>query len=273
MTITQTELKQRLNDAVNWAREAGELILGYFQQSGLQVDRKADESPVTAADRNAETLLQEKVQRHYPQDGFLGEEHGDVPSQNDCRWIVDPIDGTKAFVAGVPMFGTLIGLESDGDVILGVCRFPALNEVVYAAQQLGAFRQTGDASPQQIRVSETAELSEALFCYTEYELFRETGRETVFETFVERCRGARGWGDCYGHMLVATGRADVMLDPVMSAWDAAALLPILREAGGSFTDIKGQSTIHGGNGVSVNAALKDGVLAVLRSQRTGCERR
>lgn len=262
----KNELQQRLRHAVQWAEEAGKLILGYYQHTGLRVERKADASPVTEADRNAEMLLRRRVTEVYPQDGFLGEEHGEVPAKNGYRWIVDPIDGTKAFVAGVPLFGTLIGLECGDEVVLGVCRFPALNEVIFAARDLDARWQRGDEAPQTIRVSNTAALSEALFCYTEFDLFRQVQREEVFRQLVERCRGARGWGDCYGHMLVATGRAEIMVDPVMNAWDAAALLPILREAGGHYLSWEGEPGIHGGNGVSVNAALRGEVLSLLRRQ-------
>ena len=262
-TLTENDLKQRLDAAIDWSREAGELILGYFQSSGLKVDRKSDATPVTDADRNAESLLRKQVAERFPQDGFLGEEHGEVPSQNGLRWIVDPIDGTKAFVAGVPMFGTLIGLECGDDVAMGVCRLPALNEVIYAATGCGAHWQIGNEPPRKIQVSETADLADALFCYTEVELFERNQSMPAFLALQQRTRATRGWGDCYGHLLVATGRAEIIADPSMNAWDAAALIPILREAGGSLTTWNGDSMTHGGNGLSVNAALKDEVLAIL----------
>ena len=264
MNLNERELQRRLDAAIAWAREAGELILGYYQSDGLKVDRKSDASPVTIADRDAESLLRDRVAAQFPQDGFLGEEHGEVESQNGLRWIVDPIDGTKAFIAGVPLFGTLIGLESGDNVLLGVCRFPALREVVYAANGCGAYWQIDGETPAAIRVSETAELSDALFCYTEAELFERLGRRDVFDELLAQSRVARGWGDCYGHMLVAAGRADLMVDPFMNAWDAAALLPIIREAGGCFTAWNGATTVRGGNGVSVNAALKEQLLAILK---------
>lgn len=264
--ITQDDLRERLDRAVEWAREAGGLILGHYQSRELAVDRKSDESPVTIADRDAESLLRDRVAAAYPEDGFLGEEHGEVESQNGLRWIVDPIDGTKAFVAGVPLFGTLIGLEAGDDVILGVARFPALDEVVYAANGLGATWRVAGEAARPAKVSEVNRLSDALCCYTEYELFQQTNREGVFRECIARCRKTRGWGDCYGHMLVATGRAEFIADPLMNAWDAAALLPILREAGGSYTSWRGESTIHDGTGVSVNAALKDDVLALLSGE-------
>ncbi len=209
MHFENIDLKSRLEAAVESAREAGELILGYYQSSGLKVDRKADSSPVTEADRNAESLLRQRVAEHFPQDGFLGEEHGEVRSRNGLRWIVDPVDGTKAFVAGVPMFGTLIGLEAGTDVLLGVCRFPALNEVIFAGSGTGSSWQIGTEPPRPIRVSDIAELSNALFCYTEVGLFEQSQRTNAFNTLRQRTRVSRGWGDCYGHMLVATGRAEL----------------------------------------------------------------
>ena len=272
MSLTENELQQRLNHALAWSREAADLILGHYQSQGLSVDRKSDESPVTIADRDAEALLRKRVGETYPQDGFLGEEHGEVESQNGLRWIVDPIDGTKAFVAGVPMFGTLIGLETGvgssdaSDVVLGICRFPALDEVIYAASGLGAHWKRGNDTPGPARVSTVSKLAEALFCYTEYDLFQRVDRVDVYDKCLSQCRAVRGWGDCYGHMLVATGRAEFIADPLMNAWDAAALLPILREAGGSYTSWRGESTIHDGTGVSVNAALKDDVLALLSGE-------
>jgi len=265
MHLDNIDPKPRLEAAVDWAREAGELILGYYQSAGLKVDRKSDASPVTEADRSAELLLRERVAEHFPGDGFLGEEHGELRSQNGLRWIVDPIDGTKAFVAGVPLFGTLLGLEAGPDVLLGVCRFPALNEVISAADGCGAHWQIGEQPAKPIRVSDVADLSNALFCYTEVGLFEQTNRMDAFHELRRRTRATRGWGDCYGHMLVATGRAELCADPIMNAWDAAALLPILHEAGGSYTAWNGEPTIHGGDGVSVNAALKDVVLGILRS--------
>ncbi len=263
MPLTDTEKRSRLDFAIEIAREAGELILGYYRVEGLDVERKADESPVTIADRRAEQLLRERIAESYPEDGILGEEFGDKPSANGFRWILDPVDGTKAFVHGVGQFGTLIGLEQGDDVILGVANFPALHELVYAAAGLGSWWKIGDAEPKRAAVSSVDALSDALFCFTEITGFHNIGRTDAFEALRTSCRVARGWGDCYGHILVATGRADVMVDPELNAWDAAPLLPIVKEAGGCFADWTGNETIHGGNGISVNAALKDDVLRIL----------
>jgi histidinol phosphatase-like enzyme (inositol monophosphatase family) len=260
--------KPRLQFALDVARRAGELILGHYQSDGLAVDAKHDSSPVTAADRGAEELIRRAVATEFPGDGVLGEEFGELAGSNGLRWILDPVDGTKSFIHGVPLFGTLIGLEADGRVVLGVCRFPALGEVVYAAKGLGAWWQVDSALPRPARVSAVDRLSEALFCVTTISGWERIGRYETFEALRSRCKLTRGWGDCYGHALVATGRADVMVDPLMNVWDAAALLPILEEAGGHFVDWEGRPAIDSGNGVSVNHALRDEVLEILAQNAT-----
>ncbi len=258
------DIGRRLQFALQEARAAGGLILKYYQNADLAVDLKSDQTPVTAADRGAEELLRNRIHESFPEDGILGEEFGETPSQNGCRWILDPIDGTKSFVHGVPLFGTLIGLEQDGRMVMGVCRFPALDEVVYAAKGGGCWWQTGGDNPRRTQVTETAEISKALFCFTEIEGWNTIGRFDAFARLSREVRITRGWGDCYGHAMVATGRADFIVDPLMSPWDAAALVPILEEAGGHFVDWNGEATIHGGNGISVNRALKDAVLERLK---------
>jgi len=259
----QQELGSRLKFAVDAAREASELILSHFQSVDLRVDLKKDASPVTIADRGAEELLRRKIVDLFPRDGILGEEFGEQPAQNGFRWILDPIDGTKSFVHGVPLFGTLIGIELDGRMAGGVCRMPGLDEVVYAGRGTGCWWQQGDRAPRQARVSQVSEFSQAMFCFTEYEGYLATGRGEVFPRLVESARITRGWGDCYGHILVATGRADVMVDPRMSPWDAAALVPLVIEAGGSFFDWTGEETINGGCGCSTNGLLREQTLKLL----------
>lgn len=258
-------IRSRLEFARAAAAEAGQLILSYYRRSGLQVDQKADSSPVTAADRGAEKLIRDGLTSSFPDDGFLGEESGETPSRNGFRWIIDPVDGTKSFVHGVPLFGTLIGVEYEGRVVAGVCRLPALDEVVYAAVGSGAWWQIGSEDPRPTRVSSVSRLNEALQCFTSVTGFAKVGRPDVFERLCRETRLTRGWGDCYGHVLVATGRAELIVEPQMNAWDAAALVPILEEAGGHYLDWSGRPTHTGTNGVSVNAALKDAVLEILAS--------
>ena len=263
MAGNSDELTARLELAVEVAGAAGRLIMGYFQAADLTVERKRDASPVTAADREAEELIRERIGERFPGDGFLGEEYGEQPGGSGYRWIIDPVDGTKSFIHGVPLFGTLIGLEDEGRMVAGVCRMPALDEVVYAATGQGAWWQRGRNPPGRATVSTVAPLGEALFSTTTITGWRTTGRQDVFDRLCAAAGLVRGFSDCYGHLLVATGRADLMVDPEMNNWDAGALLPILEEAGGHFVDFDGHATIDGGCGLSVNAALKDEVLAVI----------
>ena len=253
----------RLDFAVAVAAEAGELIMRHYNDAGMVVERKRDDSPVTAADREAEQLIRRRVAEQWPEDGVLGEEFEETPGTNGFRWILDPIDGTKSFIHHVPLFGTLIGLEHDGQMVAGVCRMPALDEVAYGGTGLGAWWQQGGGAPRPARVSSVQRLDEALFCTTTITRWRTLGRQDVFDRLCGHSSLARGWSDCYGHLLVATGRADVMVDPVMNVWDAAALLPIVQEAGGHFLTLDGRPVVDGGNGLSVNAEIRDEVLGLI----------
>ncbi|NNJ26457.1 histidinol-phosphatase [Alienimonas chondri] len=255
-----SDLQERLDFANQAALDVQPFILEYFQNPDLEVIRKGDDSPVTVADKGAEERIRDAIAAKFPDDGILGEEFDEVPGSNSYRWVLDPIDGTKPFVRGVPLFGTLIGLERDGKCVLGVSRFPGLNEVVYGAEGLGAWWIRGDGSKRRAKVSEISSPDEALLCTANPRRWTDRSMKEAFELFNTDYRLTRGWADCYGHMLVATGRAEVMIDPVMSLWDAAALLPIVKEAGGSFVTWAGEERADGGDGISVNAALKEDVL-------------
>lgn len=258
------DFTDRLTLALEAAAEASRTILKYYQAANLSVESKTDESPVTIADRSAEQLIRELVSSRFPHDGILGEEFPDREGTNGFRWILDPIDGTKPFISGVPLFGTLIGVEFEGRMVAGVCRFPALNEVVYAADGTGTWWQIGENSPSRTFVSTEANLSRARLMFTEPTSWIPVGRYDILSDIMQKVRFARGWGDCYGHAMVATGRAEMAIDPLMSPWDIAALIPILREAGGTCVDWQGNENIAGGDGVSVNAALRDQVIEMLR---------
>jgi len=254
----------RLEFALRTSKDAGQLIMQHYQSQELGVESKADDSPVTVADRGAEQLIRQQLAEQFPDDGILGEEFDDVESSSGYRWILDPIDGTKPFIHGVPLFGTLIGLEHNSRMVAGVCRMPAMNEVVYAEEGEGAWWQIGDEAPRSAHVSSCSSLNQARLMITEPTHTVHCGRQPIFDTLMRSVRLARGWGDCYGHMLVATGRAEIALDPVMSAWDIAALIPIVREAGGSCTDWKFQEDIFGGDGVSCVPELVDELRALLK---------
>lgn len=258
MTTDKKQLKQLLDFAVDIAREAGAITYRYYQGSFV-AERKADNSFVTIADRESEAYLRSRIAEAFPDDAILGEEGGGKPGSSNRRWILDPIDGTYSFVHGVPLYGVLIGLELDDEAVLGVVNLPALGDLVYAARGLGCFW-NGEAA----RVSSTSAIDQALLLSTDFGICEQYGFGPAAEALQQQVQARRTWGDCYGHVLVATGRADIMLDPVMDVWDCAPLLPILEEAGGTFTDWKGMRTIHGGNAISTNGVLFDEVMEVVR---------
>jgi len=258
MILDKVELKSLLDFAVQMAREAGDITYRHFKGSFV-AERKADNSFVTTADREAERNLRASIERAFPDDGILGEEEGEKVGTSPRRWIIDPVDGTYSFVHGVPLYAVLIGLEIEGESVLGAANLPALNELVYAARGLGCFW-----NDQPARVSATESLSEALLLATDFGTCEQNGFGPAAEKLQRRVNARRTWGDAYGHVLVATGRADVMLDPVMNVWDCAALSPIVEEAGGTFTNWQGERTIHGGNAISTNGLLFDGVMETIR---------
>src|SRR6202158_5579799 len=258
MATDTKELKTLLDFAVDMAREAGAITYRYFQGS-FAAERKADNSFVTIADREAETYLRARIEAAFPEDSILGEEEGDKSGASDRRWILDPVDGTYSFVHGVPLYGVLIGLEIEDEPILGAVNLPALGEMVYAARGLGCFWNGAPA-----HVSTTASLDQALLLSTDFGICERYGFGPATESLQRQAHARRTWGDAYGHVLVATGRADIMLDPIMNVWDCAPLLPILEEAGGTFTDWNGTRTIPGGNAISTNGLLFDGVMEVVR---------
>jgi histidinol phosphatase-like enzyme (inositol monophosphatase family) len=243
-------LKHRLEIAKAAAWEGGKATLRHFQ-SGLAVDWKPDRSPVTAADRESEALLFSILRREFPGDAFLGEEGGERPGTTGYRWIVDPLDGTKSFIQGVPLYGVMVGLEDpSGDVVVGAVAFPALGDLVAGAHGEGTMW-----NDRRARVSNIGVLKDACVLFGSYRSFQDVGGGEGFDRVVAASRVCRGWGDCYGHCLVATGRAEAMLDPILEVWDIAALLPILEEAGGAFTDWRGQRTIRGRSGISTNGKV------------------
>jgi histidinol-phosphatase len=249
------ELGELLDFAVELARRAGDITLQYFRRQP-ETSTKADGSYVTIADRQAEEYLRRQISGRFPDDGILGEEQGESTGRSGRRWIVDPIDGTFAFVHGVPFYGVLIALEIDQQMVAGVVNIPALGEIVSAAKGIGCFLNGEPA-----RVSTTGELKDALLLSTDFSACARYGFGPAAELLQGRAKTSRTWGDCYGYVLVATGRADVMLDPVMNLWDCAPLLPIMEEAGGTFTDWRGVRTAAGGNAIATNGLLFEEVMS------------
>jgi histidinol-phosphatase len=256
-------LQPRLDLAVEAARGAGLVTLEYFRRENLDVELKCDDTPVTAADRQAEQYLRQRIAEAFPEDGIFGEEFEEQSGTSGFRWILDPIDGTKSFIHGVPLYSTLVGVEYEGQSVLGVIRIPALDECVYAARGLGAWYTQGDRPPTPARVSQRQPLAKALFVTSEVMSFDRVDRRPVYDRLQSAARLTRTWGDGYGYLMVATGRADVMVDPIMALWDAAAMPPILEEAGGTFCDWQGNPTYQAGEGIATNGLLLKEVLALV----------
>ena len=266
MDHADPQIARRLELAVQIAREAGMITLEHFRRQDLLVERKDDDTPVTVADRRAEEHLRGRISEEFPDDAILGEEFPDRPGDSGFRWILDPIDGTKSFVHGVPLYGILIGVEYQGESVLGVIRIPALEECVYAAVGQGAWYTLGEHPPVPARASSDKPLSEALFLTSEVSTFDEIGRRDVYDTLARETRLSRTWGDCYGYLLVATGRAELMVDPVVAVWDLAALKPIIEEAGGIFTDWQGRRTIHSGQAIASSGQIHGDVLSIVQAE-------
>jgi histidinol phosphatase-like enzyme (inositol monophosphatase family) len=263
MTTDDSAITQRLEVALQAARKAGRSTLDHFQRDSLAVERKSDDTPVTVADRNAERILREHIIAAFPNDAILGEELGEQSGKTGYRWILDPIDGTKSFIFGVPLYTTLVGVEVEGRSVVGIIYAPALDECVYAASGHGTWFLQGDAEPGQVRVSNRA-LAEGLFVTSQVDLFAGRGATEAYLALERSAYVTRSWGDGYGYLLVATGRAELMVDAELNLWDAAALQPVIEEAGGTFTDWQGRATMHGREAIATNGIVLDDVLDVTR---------
>lgn len=231
------------------ARYAGKTALRSWRTS-LRVEWKGDGSPVTVADRTAELAARKWIRRRFPRDGILGEEFGETPGASGRRWLIDPIDGTKSFVRGVPLWGSLIAVAEGETVLAGAAAFPVTGEEVAAAPGRGCWY--GGA---RCAVSSVSRLASATVLTTDEHGFPSRRTLRGWGALARAAAVVRTWGDCYGYLLVATGRAEVMVDPRLGAWDSACFLPIVTEAGGSFTDWSGHHTAFGGNAIATNGAL------------------
>jgi histidinol phosphatase-like enzyme (inositol monophosphatase family) len=263
----QRDIQDRMELAVAAARAAGAVTLEWFRQDALEVQRKGDGSPVTAADRAAETLLREQIAAAFPDDAILGEEFGETPGTSPYRWVLDPIDGTKSFISGVPLYTTLVAVMAGDEPLIGVIYAPATEELVFAAAGQQTMYAQGADQPAPTRVSQVDRLADAAFVTTELDTFDRIGPDGarhVCDQLEAACRLTRTWGDAYGYLLVATGRADVMVDPMLNLWDAACLQPIIEGAGGHFSDWQGRPTVHSGNAVATNRQLAGLVLSITR---------
>ena len=250
--------KNRYELMVSAATAAGKIALGYFD-GGVSVEWKADRSPVTIADKNAEQALRAQISASFPGDGFLGEEFGNTPSTTGYRWIIDPIDGTRCFVRNIPQWATLVGLEYRGEMIAGVAYEPVSGRMYRALRGEGTFR-----DERRLQVSTTPTLNEALATYSGYNFFQKAGKEKQFLNILEGVDRARGFGDYYGFVLLAQGSVDLMVDYGVHIWDIAGLKVIVEEAGGKFSDWDGGHDLERPDCVATNGHVHAATLALLK---------
>jgi histidinol-phosphatase len=248
---------ERYFRALDAAHEAGRLALDFFD-SPITVEWKDNATPVTVADRAAEELLRTRLLSRFKQDGFLGEESGEVKGSSGFRWIIDPIDGTRSFVRGIPIWATLLGLEFNGDPIAGICFLPAMQQTYRALRGDGAYR-----NERRLQVSKVNDLKESQLFYSSMSWFIKAGAKDTFMDLVARTQRQRGFGDFYGFMLVAQGSGELMVEYGVSPWDIAALMPIIEEAGGKVTDWEGTRTINRRDIIASNSVLHDTTLQLL----------
>jgi histidinol-phosphatase len=243
--------------AAELARLAGGVAMRHFR-TGVTVEQKSDGSPVTVADREAERIARDWLLARFPRDGVLGEEFGLERGDARRRWVMDPIDGTKSFVRGVPLWGTLIACCEGQQVLAGAAFFPATDEMICAAPGCGAWY-----NGERAHVSGEGELSAATICITDERFPDRPARRNAWRALSASAGVVRTWGDCYGYLLVATGRAEAMVDDLMNPWDAAAVQPIIEEAGGVFTSWHGTPTAFAGSTIATNALLAQTVRSAL----------
>ena len=259
--LDAAEQREFLPFARRLAHESGALIRGYFR-SGFQVELKADASPVTIADRGAEELMRNLLERNYPNHGILGEEYGAHNAGAEFTWVLDPIDGTKAFVTGTYLWGTLIALMKNGRPVLGVIHQPIVHDLLVGV---------GDAAwlnDQPAHVQDCARIEEAILLTTDHWHVFDHQNGPAFEALSRRARRYNNWGDCHGYHLVATGGAQIMGDPIMNTWDLMALIPIIEGAGGVITDWQGNDPVTGTSSLATSSpALHAQVLAALNPPR------
>lgn len=242
------------------AQESGSVIAGMFQRTDLRIEAKEDDSLVTAADRFAETVLRDRIRDRFPDHGIVGEEFGTENEDAEYVWVLDPIDGTISFVAGVPLFGTLIALLRDGEPVLGVIHQPITGELVIGTE-------TGTTyNGEPVTVRGPRSLSEATLLTTDPTLIEQYKGIDGFERLRSQVGLYRGWGDCYGYLMVSSGRADIMVDPIMSLWDLAALVPVVRGAGGVITTWEGDDPMRGNSTVATIPSLHGQVIEILNGE-------
>ncbi len=242
-------------------QKSNSIIRKYFQ-SQITVEIKSDQTPVTIADKKVEEMMRELIMQHYPGHGILGEEFGNYQPEASYQWILDPIDGTKSFIHGMPTFGTLIALMKDNHPLIGTINLPILDKLL-----IGDNTKT-ELNGKMVSFRECSDLSSAVLLTTDHLHIEHYRNITHFEKLMKQVKLYRTWGDCFGYYLLATGYADIMVDPIMSVWDTMALIPVIKGAGGNITDYYGKDPVRGNSIVAANNQLHSQVISILNSGKS-----
>ena len=249
-----------LNEFKNFCTELANISAGTIKQyfrTRISVESKADNSPVTIADKKAEEAMRELIARRYPEHGIFGEEFGVTNEGTEYTWILDPIDGTKSFICGAYSFGTLIGLLKNGEPILGVYNHPILNDFLLGDNYITTINGT------KTMMRNCDDLSEAVLLTTDHLNIDKYQDINKFNSLIKKVKLYRNWGDCYGYYLLATGYADIMIDPIMSPWDLLPLIAIIKGAGGVITDYQGNDPVKGKSAVAATSQIHSEVISIL----------
>ena len=251
----QSEFREFINHLANIS---GKIIRNYFR-ADINIDSKADNSPVTIADRKAEEVMREEIMKTYPEHGIIGEEFGNYNKSAEFIWTLDPIDGTKSFICGALSFGTLIALLKNGKPLLGAINQPVLNELLIGDNN------TAEINGIKTKLRECNNLSKSALLTTDHLNIGKYQNQNNFEELIKKVKLYRNWGDCYGYYLVATGFADIMIDPIMSVWDSLPLIPIIKGAGGIITDYHGSDPVGGSSIIAASAGIHNEVINILNN--------
>ena len=249
----QSEFKEFINHLANIS---GKIIRNYFR-TDINMDSKADNSPVTIADRKAEEVMRKEIIKNFPEHGIIGEEFGSYNESAEFKWTLDPIDGTKSFICGALSFGTLIALLKNGKPLLGAINQPVLNELLIGDNN------TAEINGIKTKLRDCNNLSKSVLLTTDHLNIGKYQNHNSFEELIKKVKLYRNWGDCYGYYLVATGFADIMIDPIMSVWDSLPLIPIIKGAGGVITDYQGNDPVGGSSIIAASAGIHNKVINIL----------
>ncbi len=249
-----TNYEYILETATDIAERASDIALSYFRQA-LLIEMKENQTPVTIADKKTEEMIRAEVAKAFPGHGILGEEFGHERTNSDFIWTIDPIDGTRSYIRGIPLWGTLVGLLEKGEPVIGVMVLPALDETYVAGKGLGAF-----CNGVQLHVSAAKSLESSVVSCGDLNCFDSTGRREYLQTLSKRSELIRGYTDCFGHALVARGSVDAMVDPLVSIWDIAPLACIIKESGGEYFNFEGDTSIQSTSFITCSPALKQELL-------------